>query len=417
MKKLALFLATIAPGIFLIGYNIGTGSITTMAVAGAAHGMTLVWPLLLSCIFTYFLIVIFGEYTAVTGQTILYSFKNHFGKGLALFALISFLISEWVACMGVMGIVADVSREWTKSLSPSGEGFHPVWFALFFGAILYFIFWNGRHRFFERILMVFVTLMGLCFVLSMFMVIPDPSELLRNIQPSIPTDSESFLLVAGMVGTTMGAILYVVRSILVQEKGWTEKDLKIKKRDALISAGMMFLLSVAVMASAAGTLHPLGKEVEKAIDMVHLLEPIAGQFAVSLFIVGIICAGLSSLFPIILLAPWLIADYEGNPRDMQSARTRWLVLFGVCLGLVVPLVGGRPVFIMVLSQATTIVATPLVLLLMQILINKPEVMGAYKAGTSRNIFMGVVFLFTLVMAIFGFIGIGEEILKMINGIP
>ena len=31
IKKIALFWATIAPGIFLVGYNIGTGSITTMA--------------------------------------------------------------------------------------------------------------------------------------------------------------------------------------------------------------------------------------------------------------------------------------------------------------------------------------------------------------------------------------------------
>jgi hypothetical protein len=32
--KLALFL----PGIFLLGFNIGTGSVTTMAKAGASYG-------------------------------------------------------------------------------------------------------------------------------------------------------------------------------------------------------------------------------------------------------------------------------------------------------------------------------------------------------------------------------------------
>ena len=46
LKKIGLFLASIAPGVFLIGYNIGTGSITTMAAAGAEFGMALVWPLL-----------------------------------------------------------------------------------------------------------------------------------------------------------------------------------------------------------------------------------------------------------------------------------------------------------------------------------------------------------------------------------
>jgi len=42
-KGLALFL----PGIFLLGFNIGTGSITAMAKAGADYGMTLLWTILL----------------------------------------------------------------------------------------------------------------------------------------------------------------------------------------------------------------------------------------------------------------------------------------------------------------------------------------------------------------------------------
>ncbi len=43
-KKLGAALALIGPGLFLVGYNIGTGSITTMAATGAAYGMALVWP-------------------------------------------------------------------------------------------------------------------------------------------------------------------------------------------------------------------------------------------------------------------------------------------------------------------------------------------------------------------------------------
>jgi manganese transport protein len=88
LKKISLFLASIAPGVFLIGYNIGTGSVTTAASTGAKYGMTLVWPLLLSCIFTYILIVAFGRYTAVTGKTALISFRENFGFPVAAFVLI-----------------------------------------------------------------------------------------------------------------------------------------------------------------------------------------------------------------------------------------------------------------------------------------------------------------------------------------
>lgn len=389
----------------MIGYNIGTGSITTMAATGARYGMQMMMPVLISCIFTYFLIIIFGQYTAVTGKTALQSYRQYFGTPITLVVLASLLISEWVSCMGVMGIVTQVVQEWSRPLTASGEGFSPLIMAIIFGGLIYWLFWKGQHRFFERVLAVFVGFMGLCFILTMFMVIPDAGELIRGLTPSLPTDTSGWLLLAGIVGTTMGGILYVVRSILVQEKGWTVKDLHLEKRDAAVAAGLMFVLSMAVMASAAATLYPEGLEVDNAIDMVKLLEPLAGRFAVSIFVTGIVCAGLSSLFPIVLLAPWLISDFTSTPRDMRSTRSRLLVLFGVLLGLVIPLFGGRPVFIMIMSQAATSIATPLVLILMMILINKKALMGMYSASMGRNILMGVIILFTLFMAGAGIRGI------------
>jgi len=404
-KKIGLFFASIAPGIFLIGYNIGTGSITTMASSGAAYGMTLIWPLLLSCIFTYFLIMLFGRYTALTGNTILSSFRKYFGIPVTLLVLASLLFSEWISCMGVMSVVTQVVEEWSKPLTRSGEGFNPLITTLVFGALLYYLFWNGQHRIFEKILAIFVGLMGVCFILSMFMVIPEPSEIISGLIPSIPGDKDALLIMSGMVGTTMGAILYVVRSILIQEKGWKKDDFRLERRDALISVSMMFVLSVAVMASAAGTLHPLGLKVGNAIDMVKLMEPLAGRFATSIFVAGIVSAGLSSLFPIILLAPWLFADFNNRPRNMKSTSTRLLVLFGVSLGLVVPVFGGRPVIIMIASQAMTAIASPLVLGLMLIIYNRKSIMGEDTAGLKNNIILTVILLFTVFVALAGIRGI------------
>jgi manganese transport protein len=404
-RKIGIFLASIAPGIFLIGYNIGTGSITTMASSGAAYGMSMIWPLLLSCIFTYFLIMLFGRYTAITGHTILFSFRKYFGVFISLIVLASLLFSEWVSCTGVMSVVTQVVEEWSKPLTRSGKGFNPLITSVIFGALLYYLFWNGQHRIFEKILAVFVGLMGICFILSMFIVVPSPDEIISGLVPSIPREKDALLIMAGMVGTTMGAILYVVRSILVQEKGWKKDDLKNERKDAIISVSMMFILSVAVMASAAGTLHPLGLKVDNAIDMVNLMEPLAGRFATSIFVAGIVSAGLSSLFPIILLAPWLFADFSNKPRNMKSTSTRLLVLFGVSLGLVVPIFGGRPVLIMIASQALTVIATPLVLGLMLIIYNRKSIMGTDTAGLKNNIILTVILLFTIFMAIAGIMGI------------
>jgi len=405
MKKLSAILAVIGPGLFLVGYNIGTGSITTMAATGAEYGMVLVWPLLLSCIFTFFLIIAFGRYTAVTGDTALYSFKKYFGRGVALFVLFALLLSEYASSMGVMAIVTQTVQEWSRSLTPSGEGFNTVAMTFLFAGVLYAIFWNGAYRIFEKILALFVGLMGVSFVLTTFMVEPDPAEIVAGLIPRIPEGSNAPLLIAGMAGTTMGGVLYVVRSILVKEKGWTAADLRIERRDALLSVIVMFVLSVAIMVSAAGTLHPRGLVVENAIDMVRLLEPLAGRFAISVFVAGIVCAGLSSLFPIAILGPWLLADYRNVPRNLQSAQSRVFVASVLALGFVVPIFGGRPVLVMIVSQVLLTLATPMIIILMVILLNRESIMGEHRPTVAMNVVLGIVFAFSVAMAGIGVVGL------------
>ena len=78
-------LAVLGPGIFAIGYTIGTGSVTSMAKAGADYGLGLVWVLALSCIFSGVLMEAYGRLAAVTGETSLTAIRRHlpFGRTFA----------------------------------------------------------------------------------------------------------------------------------------------------------------------------------------------------------------------------------------------------------------------------------------------------------------------------------------------
>ena len=71
MSKVNKIVASLLPGIFLIGYNVGTGSITSMSKAGANFGVGLLWTVLISCLITYYLISLFSRYTMVTGETVI----------------------------------------------------------------------------------------------------------------------------------------------------------------------------------------------------------------------------------------------------------------------------------------------------------------------------------------------------------
>ena len=407
MKKIILFLSTIGPGLFLVGYNIGTGSVTTMASAGASHGMMLAWAVLVSCIFTYFIIVIFGRFTLVTGKTALSSFKEYFGNWTSIFVLAVLVFTEMVSSVGVMAIVTEVANEWTKPLTSSGEGISTIWLTLVFAGIIVSLLFTGQYTSVEKILALFVALMGICFILTSFMVIPDASEVIRGLVPNIPDEANAGLVVAGMIGTTMGGIIFVTRSITVKEKQWKINDLNLEKRDAKVSALVMFILSASIMAAAAGTLHPQGLSVESAVDMVKTLEPLAGRFAISIFVAGIICAGLSSLIPHYMLVPLLLADYENEKLNLQRWRNRGIIIFYAALGFVVPIFGGRPVEVLIASQAFTLIVTPIVLVLMIVLTNRVNIMGKYKSSFFNNAVMIVAILFTSVMSIIGLIGIWE----------
>lgn len=404
-KKIGLLLATLGPGIFLVGYNIGTGSVTSMASAGASYGMVLTWAVLLSCIFTYILIVTFGQYTLVTGKTAIQSFKDNFGSRTAQIVLWSLIISEMVSSIGVMAIVSEIIHEYSKYYSSTGEGISTIIITLVLGVLIVGLLFNGKYSLVEKMLIVFVTMMGLSFIVTSFLVIENPADILVGMIPSIPNETNAGLIVAGMIGTTMGGVLYVIRSVTVKEKNWDISHVKNEKKDAFVSALLMFLLSIAIMAAAAGTLHPLGLKVDNAIDMVKLLEPLAGKFAISLFVAGLVAAGISSLFPHYMLVPMLLADYENKRLDLSTFRNRGIVIFYALLGLVVPIFGGRPVLVMITSQALALIATPLILILMWIQVNKKEDLGKYTADYKKNIVLGLITLFTVYIAVIGFLGI------------
>ena len=66
LKKAIAIILGFGPGIFAIGYTIGTGSVTSMIVAGSKFNMQLLWVLLLSCIFSGILMFAYGNYALLT---------------------------------------------------------------------------------------------------------------------------------------------------------------------------------------------------------------------------------------------------------------------------------------------------------------------------------------------------------------
>ena len=396
--KAGRLLALVLPGIFLLGFNIGTGSVTAMAKAGAEHGMSLLWTILASCLCTFFMINLYGRYTLVTGETALQAFRKHLHPAVGLFFIVALTAGVGASVMGVMGIVADICYEWSKGLVKGGIA--PIYFAAFFVSLVYYIFWNGRTEFFERSLAVIVAVMSVCFLANFFIMMPPVGDMAAGLIPSVPkqpanSDTSSLLVMASMIGTTVFSGLFIIRTTLVKEAGWGIADMKKQRNDALFAVTLMFVISASIMAAAAGSLYVEGISLSKASQMIQLLEPLAGPLAASIFAVGLVAAGVSSQFPNVLMLPWLLCDFNGSPRDMTLTKYRVMVFFISLLGLVVPLLGARPVAVMLASQVFNTFILPLTVGCIFYLSNRKALMGKYTAGWATNIALSAILAFAL----------------------
>lgn len=403
MKKLIAVVLAFGPGIFAIGYTVGTGSVTSMIVAGSTFGMQLLWVLLLSCLFSGILIYVYGNYTLITGETALFAFKKHlkWGKTIAILIIIGIAIGQWNSLMGIMGISANIIYEIFAIYFPeiSQHKYETViGIAAVVTAVFYALLLVGKYSFFEKVLVIFVTIMGLSFLISLFLVYPLPSDVLQGLIPSIPEVKGGKMLVAAFVGTTMAAATFLSRPLFIKGKGWTLENLKEQKKDAVVAAILVFSISASIMAVATGALFYEGKPVTQVLDMVNTLEPVAGKFALTLFFFGTLSAGLSSIFPILLIVPILVSDYQSGELDTGSRQFKIITAFACLFAMIVPIFGSNPVEMQILSQIFNVFVLPLVILGILFLINNKRLMQGFRTNLWINLGLIAALFFSLVIS-------------------
>ncbi len=412
LKKIIAIVLGFGPGIFAIGYTIGTGSVTSMIVAGSKFNMQLLWVLLLSCLFSGVLMFSYGNYGLITGETALYGFKKHlkYGKILAILIIVGITFGQWNSLMGILGISSNIIYE-ILVLNFNGLKGYEYETVLSIAVVIiisfYLLMLVGKYTFFEKILVVFVTLMGVSFLLSLFFVQPLPVDVVKGLIPTIPYMPGGKMLVAAFVGTTMAAATFLSRPLFVKGKGWTINNLNQQKKDAITAALLIFIISGTIMAVAAGALFYEGKEVTHVLDMANTLEPIAGKWAVTIFFFGALSAGLSSIFPCLLITPLLVADYQSGELDTNSKQFRVITFIACLVALIGPAFGANPIEIQILSQVFNVFVLPAVVLGIILIVNSKKIMKGYKTSIGVNIGLFSALFFSLVISYNGIVALTE----------
>ncbi|MDO5566604.1 MAG: Nramp family divalent metal transporter [Planctomycetia bacterium] len=408
----AIFLI-VGPGLFCVGYTIGTGSVTSMIVAGSKYGTEYLWVVALSCLFSGVLMEAYGRFALATGETAIHAFRKRFGACFALLVMVMVIAGQWCCLSGLVGLSSNAFYEGVNLYFPdfvaqygSNARICGLIIAIVLLVSLYLIFWFGSYSRIESVLVVLVTLLGLSFVVSLFLVPPRGEQIFTGLVPRIPKVPGASMLIAAMVGTTLAAPTFVVRPILVLSKGWSLNDLKKQRMDVFVSAAMMFLISGSIMCCAAGAIYNRGGEpIEKVLDMVETLRPIAGNFAALLFLIGLISAGISSILPIAMIAGYLQGDFRNGSMEVRTPVFRVLTAIACLMGLTVPILGANPVTAQVATQVAQVFVLPLIIGGITILVNRKSLMKERRAGIFLNLGLIASFGFSLVISWQALIGV------------
>lgn len=403
-------LTGLLPGIFLIGYNVGTGSITSMSKAGANFGLDLLWALVASCLMTYYLMSLTSRYSLVTRETLIEGFKNRIHPRFAQLVVLCLSLIILSALMGVLGIITDVITTWLQTSS--------ILISCSTALAIYLVLLSGNMDFFQRVLAGLVSIMAVALLTSSLYHFPTMSELLLGLVPKTPetaanSDNNSLVVMAGLVGTTVSVFVLIIRSGLVLQQGWTMSEHKQEKRDAAVSATLMFIISAAVMITAASTLHVQGKQLNNISEMLVMLEPVFGQTAITIFVIGIVAAGISSHFPNLLVIPWIIDDYRGHERNVANKKSRLLLLVLSLISLLGVTFNFKPIFLMLLSQASIALIFPIVLFGLAYLTSRKKLMGQYVINQKDKVILSVIMTFALYMSFQALKGLLDDLVKLV----
>jgi len=405
-------LASVMPGIFLIGYNIGTGSLTAMSKAGANYGTDLLWAVLVSCLITWYLINFFSRFTMASGMTAMEAYRRHIHPVYAWVLWGGLTVIILSALMGMIGLLVDVIAVWFREvpgieISRGVTG--TIVAAVFLGLI-----WIGNTKRFEAMLGLMVALMGLAFIGSAIRFFPGVDVTLQGFIPRLPgvaegSDNSPYVILAGMVGTTVSVFAFLIRSGQVKDHAWTMADWRIQKRDALVSASMMFILSASVLLTATSTLHAQGLKMNNISEMIPMLRPMFGDWSLLIFVVGILSAGFSSHLPNMMVIPWLTRDLYGRPRTTRTVQTAYVFGLLSLVSILGAVLEARPVFLLLLSQAGISVVMPLALLGLMWLSPRKDIVGDHGPRRIEWVLLAGIAAFSLFMSYLGMQGLVEDI--------
>ncbi len=345
------------------------GNFATNIQAGADYGYMLLWVLLLSNAMALLIQSLSAKLGIASGMTLPQAIRVHTSRrmriGLWLAAEAAAMATDLAEFLG-----AAVGMEilFGLGLLPSAL----ITAVISFGILA---FEQRGHNRFEALILVFVLVIGACFVVELFITNPDPAGIVRGMLVPHITASAVYVAV-GMVGATVMPHVVYLHSGLVQHrhkilKGGSQKaHFKRELVDIALAMNFAWLINSSMVVMASAAFYSSGIPINGIQDAETTLRPLLGDAAAYAFGIALLASGLSSS-TVGTMAGQMIVDGFMQWRVSVFLR-RFIAMIPA---LVVIALGTNTLTTLVASQVVLSLVLPFAVVPLVWLTNRRDVMG------------------------------------------
>lgn len=383
------------PGFLVAAAFIGPGTVTTATLAGANYGYALIWVVVAAIAVAIVLQEMAGRFSLATQIDVAGALCQLTPQRWMkiMFQLLAF-------CAIIVGCAAYEAGNiigGSLGLEMLGGGNKLFW-VLLISTNSAILLWKRNYRLIETVLIGLVVVMGISFLIAAIIVRPKLGGIVAGFVPQVPANS--FLLVMGLLGTTVVPYNIFLHSASILKKWHSRDDIPVMRTDAILSIGLGGVITAAIIITAAASYFLQGIQITGPTDLSKQLTPLYGQWAQIFFGIGLFSAGLSSAITAPYAAAWTARGLFGWKEESQKFKATFL--FVILFGAVTSVFALKPLHMIVIAQVTNALLLPVVALFLLYLLNKKEA-GEYKNTLWQNLLFGLVFLIILLINFMKFI--------------
>ena len=398
------------PATLVAAAFIGPGTVTVCIIAGVSFGYTLLWALLLSILAT----IILQEMAARVGiisqkglsEVVKDELKNPVLKSIILFLILAAIVVGNAAyeAGNISGSILGVESIFGNYNIMIGP-FYVNLYSIAIGCIAFSLLYIGNYKILERCLIFLVLLMSISFVVTAIITRPDIYEVFQGL--FIPNlSSENILTVVALVGTTVVPYNLFLHAALVKEKWKSKNDLKLVKKDTIISISLGGLVSMAIILAAATIPNAT---VQNASDLAKALAPLYGNFASYFLGIGLFAAGITSVITAPLAAAYVAKGIFNFKPDLKSKKFRSVWMLILLLGIIFSSIGIKPIEIIKFAQIANGLLLPVIVAVLLWIVNKKNILKNHVNTKTQNILGILVFVISVFLGLKGILKVFELI--------